>query len=118
MFRISTESSLIVDLLMSMLVTLLIVFLVVVQGNIQLVNLCIGTSKQDGQGGAWWQRTEKEDLHKEIKNPILHKLMHVQVRLELFGCLVHLNCLLQGWDDSKDQKCNTENKLGNSISKH
>ena len=36
-------------------------------------------------------RGEGGDIHKEINNSISHKLLHVPVRLPLFGCFVHLN---------------------------
>ena len=51
-----------------------------------------------------------EDIHEEIKNSIFCKLLHVPVRLPLLSGLVHMNGLLQGLGDSKNQKSSTENK--------
>ena len=36
-------------------------------------------------------KEEKMDIHKEVKNTILDKLLHVPVRLPLLGCIVHPN---------------------------
>jgi hypothetical protein len=52
----------------------------------------------------------KGDIHEEIKNSISHELFQVLVRLPLLGCSVHPNSILQGWNESKNENCNTKNK--------
>jgi len=78
-----------------------------------VVSFCASTQKVRWEGEFDGNKEngrcrKRGDLHKEINNSISHKLLHVLVRLPLLGCFVHLNQWLQGWDESKNQECNTK----------